>query len=148
VALSAINSFCVAAAAGRFPRLDDRDDLWQVLFVITTRKAIGLVRHHTRQKRGGNRNIHGTSVPSTDSTPDALAAAVAAGPSPGEVAEVTEACGRLLGLLDEEKLRPVAMWKMEGYTNAEIAVKLDRSVPAVERKLATIRAIWERKARH
>ena len=147
VALSALNSFCAAAAAGRFPRLDDRDDLWQVLFVITTRKAIDLVRHQTRKKRGGNRNFHGTSAPATDSTPDALAAAVAAGPSPDEVAEVTEACGRLLGLLDEGKLRPVAIWKMEGYTNAEIAMKLGRSVPVVERKLAVIRDIWERKAR-
>src|SRR5262249_35153126 len=42
VALSAFDSFCRGAEAGRFPRLDDRDDLWQVLFVITTRKAIGL----------------------------------------------------------------------------------------------------------
>jgi hypothetical protein len=50
VALSAFDSFCKAAAEGRFPRLDDRDDLWQVLFVLTTRKAIGLVRHVTRQK--------------------------------------------------------------------------------------------------
>ena len=48
VALSAFDSFCRGAAEGRFPRLDDRDDHWQVLFVLTTRKAIGLVRHETR----------------------------------------------------------------------------------------------------
>ncbi len=51
VALSAFDSFCKAVAAGRFPRLDDRDDLWQVLFVITTRKAIGLAHHETCAKR-------------------------------------------------------------------------------------------------
>ena len=45
VALSAFDSFCRAAAQGRFPRLDDRDDLWQLLVMITTRKAIDLVVH-------------------------------------------------------------------------------------------------------
>jgi DNA-binding CsgD family transcriptional regulator len=41
-------------------------------------------------------------------------------------------------------LRDVAVWKMEGYTNEEIAGQLGRSVPTVERKLASIRKIWER----
>src|SRR5688572_21159617 len=39
VALSAFKSFCQGAGAGRFPRLDDRHDLWQVLVMITRRKA-------------------------------------------------------------------------------------------------------------
>ena len=145
VALSAFDSFCRAATGGRFPRLDDRDDLWQVLFVITTRKAIGQARHETRDKRGG-RSAHAPTGTATDSAPAAVAAVVAKDPPPEEVAEVTEACGRLLGLLGNGELRSVAIWKMEGYTNAEIADKLGRSVPTVERKLATIRTIWEREA--
>ena len=44
VALSAFDSFCRAAEGGRFPRLDDRDDLWQLLLVITARKAVDLIR--------------------------------------------------------------------------------------------------------
>src|SRR5262245_44675075 len=31
VALSAFDSFCQGAEGGRFPRLGDRDDLWQLL---------------------------------------------------------------------------------------------------------------------
>ncbi len=143
VALSAFESFCRGANEGRFPRLDDRDDLWQVLFVITTRKAIGLIRHTTTEKRGGKVAFVPGGSP-TDSAPDALAAAVAAGPPPELVAEVTEECSRLLGLLTDGQLRQVAIWKMEGYTNEEIAGKLNRSIPTVERKLAAIRAIWER----
>src|SRR5262245_15997347 len=38
-ALSAFDSFCRGAACGRYPRLDDRDDLWRLLVVITERKA-------------------------------------------------------------------------------------------------------------
>jgi DNA-directed RNA polymerase specialized sigma24 family protein len=142
VALSAFNSFCDGVKVGRFPRLGDRDDLWQVLFVLTTRKAVGLARHETRDKRGGGR-----VTPLSDGREAEGAAQVAAaGPGPEEVAAVTEECGRLLGLLVAGELREVAVWKMEGYTNAEIAGKLGRSVPTVERKLATIRAIWEREA--
>ena len=39
VALAAFASFCRAAEAGRFARLDDRYDLWQILTVLTERKA-------------------------------------------------------------------------------------------------------------
>ena len=44
VALSAFDSFVRAAEAGRFPRLDDRDDLWQVLLLLTARKAADAAR--------------------------------------------------------------------------------------------------------
>jgi DNA-directed RNA polymerase specialized sigma24 family protein len=135
VALSAFDSFCRAAAQGRFPRLDDRDDLWHILLVITSRKAAGLIRRESRQKRGGRAARAGE---------DALASVAGGEPPPGFVAEVTEECRRLLGLLGDGQLRQVAIWKMEGYTNAEIARLLDRSVPTVERKLAAIRAVWER----
>ena len=135
VALSALDSFCRGAAAGRFPRLDDREDLWQVLFLLTTRKAIGLVRHTTRKKRGDGR---------TEPMPDDVAAPDL---SPELIAEVVEQCGRLLGLLGTGGLREVAEWKMEGYTNAEIGLKLGRSVQTVERKLKSIREIWKRETK-
>src|SRR5689334_9661320 len=53
VVLSAFASFCRGAAQGRFPRLEDRDDLWQLLVMITVRKAVDLIHHEHRQKRGG-----------------------------------------------------------------------------------------------
>ena len=138
VALSAFDSFCRGVGEGRFPRLDDRDDLWQVLFVITTRKAIGLVRHTTREKRGGKAvfNPSGSTTEWND--------VASAGPSPELAAEVAEEFARLLAILADGQLQQVAICKMEGYTNEEIAVKLNRSIPTVERKLAAIRTIWER----
>src|SRR5262245_49553934 len=39
--------------ADRFPRMNDRDDLWQVLVVLTERKAIDFRRHEMAAKRGG-----------------------------------------------------------------------------------------------
>ena len=52
VALSAFDSFCAGVARGRFPRLDDRNDLWRVLVTITARKATDQVLRERRQKRG------------------------------------------------------------------------------------------------
>src|SRR5262245_25950546 len=55
VALSAFDSFYQRAERGRFPDLDDRGDLWQLLYVITVRKAIDLVHHERRPTRGSGR---------------------------------------------------------------------------------------------
>jgi len=53
-----------------------------------------------------------------------------------------EGCRRLLDLLGEEVLRMIALWKLLGHTNEEIARKLDCSLASVERKIGRIRAKW------
>lgn len=142
VALSAFDSFFNGVKQGRFPRLDDSNDLWHVLLVITTRKAIGLVRSSNCEKRGGNATFAPTGEVN-EPGPGTLDQVAAAGPSPELAAEVAEQCERLLMQLGDGELRQIAIWKMEGYTNDEIAGKLGRSVPTVERRLAHIREIWE-----
>src|SRR5262245_53921937 len=52
-ALSAFDSFVRGASRGRYPRLDDRDDLWRLLVIITELKALDQVQHERRQKRSG-----------------------------------------------------------------------------------------------
>jgi hypothetical protein len=54
VALSAFTSFYRAAEQGRFPRLDDRHDLWQLLMLLTDRKAGHLLESERSQRRGGS----------------------------------------------------------------------------------------------
>ena len=137
VALSAFDSFCRAAMQGRFPRLDDRDDLWQVLMMLTARKAINLIERERSQKRGG-----GQVVPA-----EALAALPAPGPTPEFAAEVAEECRRRLEALGDDALRGVVVDKMEGYTNEEIAARRGWSLGKVERKLRLIRKTWERETR-
>src|SRR3712207_6772570 len=63
VALSAFDSFCRRAEQGRFPRLEDRDDLWQVLFVLTVRKAVDTARHEGRRARGSGRVLSLEDLP-------------------------------------------------------------------------------------
>ncbi len=40
VAASAFDSFYTCAAAGKFPKLNDRHDLWRILFTITGAKSL------------------------------------------------------------------------------------------------------------
>src|SRR4051794_32816074 len=54
IASSAFHSFCRAAEQGRFPQLSDRKDLWQILVMLTARKACALLKHEGRKKRRGD----------------------------------------------------------------------------------------------
>jgi hypothetical protein len=67
VALSVFDSFCRGLEEGRFPNLEDRDNLWKVLVVLTARKALRLVQHERRQKRGGGNNFTPGSWPTRKS---------------------------------------------------------------------------------
>jgi DNA-directed RNA polymerase specialized sigma24 family protein len=55
---------------------------------------------------------------------------------------VAEACQKRLASLADPTLRAIAQWKLEGFSNDEIAVKLACSVKTVERKLHRIRVLW------
>ena len=59
-------------------------------------------------------------------------------PSPEERVAVVEEVQRLLRLLPEP-LRQIVVWKLEGFTNAEISCMIDRTVRSVEIKLQLIR---------
>jgi DNA-directed RNA polymerase specialized sigma24 family protein len=150
VALSAFAPFCQAAGQGRFPRLADRDDLWQLLVVLTARRALNLVEHERCQKRGGGA-VRGESAlinPQDSLASDGgLQQVVGFEPTPEFAAQIAESCQRLLDLLESAELRSVALWKMEGCTNVEIAGKLNGSLRSVERKLGMIRLIWSREER-
>ena len=132
VALSAFDSFCRDAAAGRLPRLNDRDDLWRVLLLITGQKAIDLVRRETAARRGAKPG------------PEAIDLDTVAGaePTPEFAALVADEFRRLLDKLPDADLKSLAVWKMEGYTNEEIAARWGCVLRTVERRLKVIRSLW------
>jgi DNA-directed RNA polymerase specialized sigma24 family protein len=143
VAVSAFASFCRAVEQGRFPRLDDRHDLWQLLVLLTGRKACGVFRRETAAKRGGGAVRHVSALEEEA----IVAEAIGREPSPEFAAEVAEECRRLLDGLGAEELQAVALAKLEGYSNAEIAVRLGVVERTVERKLRVIRGLWESEAK-
>ena len=145
VALSAFDSFCRGAERGRFPALLDRDSLWRLLVTITMRKAYDLRRDQRRQKRGAG-GVFGESEPLDAAVPVASEAdldqVVGREPTPELAAQMAEDCRRLLERLDDAALQALALLKMEGYTNDELAARLDCGRRTVERKLRLIRQIW------
>jgi DNA-directed RNA polymerase specialized sigma24 family protein len=141
VALSALDSFCRGAAEGRFPDLNDRHGLWPLLVTITVRKAIKLAKHERRKKRGGGK-VRGDSALAAPGEATGWEAVLGGEPSPALACALADDCRVLLERLEEGSLRVVALWKMEGYTNAEIATKLGCIERTVERKLRTIRRLW------
>jgi DNA-directed RNA polymerase specialized sigma24 family protein len=142
VALSAFHSLCRGAAAGRFPQLADRDNLWRLLATITAQKALDQRRHQGRKKRGGGRTHGATDLACGDSGVDVLAQAVGREPSPEFLVLMDEEYRQQLDRLKDDGLRRIAVWKMEGFGNDEIAQRLDCGLRTVERKLAVIRTIW------
>lgn len=143
VAVSAFNSFWQAAVQGKFPQLNDSDDLWKILVTITARKALRQAKHARRQKRGEGK-VRGESVfcQADASEPDwGIDQVVGREPTPAFAAELAEDFRQLLECLDDG-LRQLAVLKMQGYTNQEIAEKLDCGLRSVERKLSGIRTIW------
>jgi DNA-directed RNA polymerase specialized sigma24 family protein len=146
VALSAFDSFCRGAENGRFPLLEDRANLWPLLVVITARKARDLAQHLRRKKRGGGQVVGESGLQSPEefgASPRALEQFLGQEPTPEFAAQVAEEYQRLLGQLKDAELEAVAQWKMEGHTNEEIAAKLGCVVRTVDRKLRTIRSIWQ-----
>jgi DNA-directed RNA polymerase specialized sigma24 family protein len=149
VALSAFNRFCLAARRGQFPRLEDRDDLWHLLALLAEHKAHDQRRHLGRHKRGPGQ-VHDEAWLERRHAAEAgergLAALASQEPTPEFAALVAEECRTLLRRLGDDGLRAVAVAKMEGYTNDEVAAALGCSVRSVERKLQLIRNIWVRRA--
>jgi DNA-directed RNA polymerase specialized sigma24 family protein len=143
VALSAFDSFCRGAEQGRFPKLEDRGDLWQLLVLLTARKAGQFVRHQCREKRGVGKILTEADLADAGDG-DGLAAVIGNEPTPEFAALVAEQWRRLLDALADAELRQIAVWKMEGYTTEEIAAKLGCVPRTVERRLRLIRALWQR----
>src|SRR5262249_30095680 len=141
-ALSAFDSFVRGAAAGRYPELNDRSDLWRLLVVITERKAIDQSQRERRRKRGGG-DVVGMPGPRTTEM-DRLRPLRVGGcePTPEFAALVADEYCHLLAGLRDDKLRTVAVLRMEGYTNEEIARQLRCSLRTDARKIELIRGTW------
>jgi DNA-directed RNA polymerase specialized sigma24 family protein len=136
---SAFHSLCHGLADGRL-EAQNRDALWGLLAVITSRKISAQQRHFNRQKRGGGA-VRGESAFAEFG--DAGINAIAGNQSPpDELAAVSESCAQLLDALPDDTMKRIVLLKFQAATNAEIASELNCTERTVERKLERIRRIW------
>jgi hypothetical protein len=95
VVQNAFHSFFRGVARGRFPQLNDRDNLWRLLVIITARKALDQLAHEHSKRQGGG-TVQGESRispggPEWDQA--ALEQIVGAEPAPEFAAQVAERLG-------------------------------------------------------
>jgi DNA-directed RNA polymerase specialized sigma24 family protein len=123
-----------------------REELWKLLVRITMCKVVNTAHRHmaarrdVRRERAADRNDANANdsffpqwmLEHVDRSP----------PSPEEKLIVLEEIERLLDGLPEE-LRSIVLWKLDGYTNAEIASVMGRTIRCVELKMQLIRKRFE-----
>ncbi|MGA2259105.1 MAG: sigma-70 family RNA polymerase sigma factor [Thermoguttaceae bacterium] len=146
VVVSAFRSLCQRVKEDRFPDLCDRDDLWHLIVRITERKAYDQLRDQKRKKRGSGLVAGESAFADFQAFSDGagIDGVVGPEPTPEFAAEMVEAVDRLFDQLDDDQLRQIAVHKLEGYTNEEIASKINRALPTVERRLRLIRERWHK----
>lgn len=140
VALSAIHSFCQGLGRSRFPALNDKGNLWALLVLITSRKVSHRVRDGQAQKRGGGR-VRGESA-FGGASKGGIESVIAEKPSAEFAHQLFEETDHLVHVMDDEGLQQIAMLKMEGLTNREVAERLGCVERTVDRRLRLIREIW------
>jgi RNA polymerase sigma factor (sigma-70 family) len=140
---SMYKSFCLRQRRGDFD-LSSRDDLWKLLVQVTLRKARNTANRHLQGKRDVRREAGGGAAPTngTDEPGAFLDQIDTDEPTPAEAALLNEALEQRFQALREPELRRIALKKLEGFTNQEIADDLQCTVRTVERKLERVRAYW------
>jgi DNA-directed RNA polymerase specialized sigma24 family protein len=133
-------SFCLGQLEGKASP-SSREELWKLLVRITMCKLVNTAhRHHAarrdvRRERSEPRDPH----PAGSLFPRWMLEHVdRAQPSQEEKVIVLEEVDRLLDGLSED-LRRIVLWKLDGFTNAEIATMIGRTVRSVELKMQLIR---------
>ena len=136
---SVFRSFFRRNQEGQFA-FDDSFDVWHLLAAITYRKVLNSIKHHYRDKRNPGREVHGggedsmaTGPPIADRTP-----------GPEDLNVVVDYLNWILAQLPED-YQGILQMRMEGFSIAEIAEKVDVSERTVKRVLARVRDLAAQK---
>ena len=122
-----------------------RQELWKLLVRITMCKVVNTANRHLADRRDFRRE---RSEQPCDSDHGRFGEWMRdqvdrAQPTPQDRVAVVEEVERLLHLLPDQ-LRQIVLWKLEGFTNAEIAPMIGKTVRSVEMKLQLTRRILEK----
>ena len=141
IALSAMDSLFRGMQEGRFPDLNSRKELWNLLLTIAYRKVIKQHRSEKSAKRGGGKVRNEASLLPANFENSAISLdAIDAPPTEEEIMVVVEEMTEDLG---EPELRRIAIRRLQGFTDKEIASELGVAERTVIRKRQRIKAIWQ-----
>lgn len=130
------------AEAGRLASVQDRNELWWLLLEITRRRAMARMTYNNASKR---KNSAAATPGSTGASETVDPLSQLSDPrqlSPEVLTILDEEHGHFMDLLPDDLMHTIALLHLEGYSNEEIAQKVDFSQRTVSRKLKLIRDIW------
>jgi DNA-directed RNA polymerase specialized sigma24 family protein len=146
IALAVFHELCQGVSDGRLSEDLRREDLTKLLRHFTRQETLDQRRHAQRAKRGGG-FVRGESVFAFRTNGDPHHGDFHSVPSreasPDLIVQLDDQLQRLLGSLDDDRLRQVALSVLAGDSRAETAEKLGLSLRSVERKVALIREAWQ-----
>lgn len=140
IANSVLDTLFRNAANGRFPNLHDRRDLWYLLLAITNQKVISQKRANYRQKRGGGFVFTMTDL--CGELRNEFELSLKTAPSHETVSILSDLCNNLLSRIRDPISRQIAILKLRGLSNREIAGELNLIPRTVDRKVNIIREKW------
>ena len=133
---SSFGNVCLAVQNGKYPDIDNREDLWGLLYIATVNR----VREHYRELRALKR-FHISSSQAID--PSILAYLQ----TPFAEAQAADLLEYLLSRLDLEDpshlLRQIALLYLDDHSASSIAKRLHKRKTSVLISLRLIRSIWQ-----
>ena len=127
-AISTFRVLCENLKAGKYPDIADGDEFWRLMLTVAVRKISRRIEYESAAKRNGGSVQLERIDESLAITKDSSQVAV----------EYEE----LLSKLNDPNLERVAILKLDGYTNEEIATTINRTRRTVQRMLDLIRDLW------
>ncbi len=112
---------------------DDSLDVWSLLAAMTYRKVINTIKHHHRDRRRTTRE-------QSSSTSDGSSQLADRNPTPEELNILVDYLAWILNHLNPAQ-REIIQLRLEGYTVAEIADRVQLSQRTVKRALARARQL-------
>ena len=138
IAQSSFRNVCLGVLEGKYPQLENRDDLWKLLLV----SMINRVRSHYRSINAQKRAV--SLEESIDSIDDELLVQFK---SPAAQSELDDLIDFLLNKLDQEdpsgQLRQIAVLYLNEHSASDIAKIIHRRKTNILHKVQLIRALWE-----
>lgn len=141
IVCSAFAAICLAARKGQLVNVGNRNELWGLMIVTIHRKIGQREEYVAAAKRNSDQMIsQADRVQDMGSRLERLSNS-----DTGVLSQLiqVEAADLLLRKLDDPDHRAVAVLKLAGYTNEEIASELGYARRTIQRMLSLIKSCWE-----
>lgn len=140
-AMSALESLVLRVRGGNYTDLDDHLKLWNLLACIINRKVFKYRRSMYGPTRSPDQPMIAVNQLNGDSSNDNGFSLADQEPSPLSAVIANDTLQQILDSLTDEGARTVLLLRMEGYSDAEIADKVNHSRNWVSRRTSAIRRV-------